>query len=168
MRQLLFAALGAAGSLLLGLPGLTQISNTTSTFSGDIAATCLFDGLEDSYSMTYNADANQLREYIYFNVITNSPDIRIGLGQVNPNQQPMALNGATVKSTASLFQVVAGNSFWRANSTQARSGTSLAFDISSGNNLRLDLNVWSTNPVDGKYQLGPGQYSYSFTVSCLL
>jgi len=38
MRQLLLAALGVSGSLLLDLSALAQLSNTTSTFSGQIAA----------------------------------------------------------------------------------------------------------------------------------
>ena len=168
MRQLLLAALGAAGSLLMDLPALAQISNTTSTFSGDIAATCLFDGLEDSYSMTYDSERNRLREFVYFDVITNLPSVKIGMSQVNPNQEAPALNGATLGTTATIMQVINGSHMWRGNSTQDRSGTSVDIDISRSNNMRLDLMVWSTNQIDGKHQLGPGRYSYSFTVSCLL
>ena len=34
MQQLLLAALGAAGSLLLDLPALAQLTNDVSTFNG--------------------------------------------------------------------------------------------------------------------------------------
>ena len=49
VRQLLLAALGATGSLLIDLTALAQLSSDTSTFSGVIAAMCVFDGLGNSY-----------------------------------------------------------------------------------------------------------------------
>ena len=59
MRQLLLAALGAAGSLLMGLPALAQLSNTTSTISGQVAAICLFN-LPENIALTYDSNQNRI------------------------------------------------------------------------------------------------------------
>jgi len=59
VRRLLLAALGAAGSLLMELPALAQLSNTTSTFSGQVAATCEFN-LPENIEMNYDANFNRL------------------------------------------------------------------------------------------------------------
>ena len=168
VRQLLLAALGATGSLLIDLTALAQLSSDTSTFSGVIAAMCVFDGLGNSYSMTYNSEGNHLQEIVDFGVITNSPIIRIDLGQINQNQEATPLNNASIRTTATLRQKIGNSRRWRAASSKSQSGTSLPIDISEGNILSLDTFVWSTGQVNNKYQLGPGEYSYSFTVSCLL
>ena len=91
VRELLLAALGAASSLLMGLPALAQISNTTSTFSGEIAASCSMS-LGDSIEMTYYANSNQLMKPDYmFELNTNSPNIRMSVSRVTVNSEPQPI-----------------------------------------------------------------------------
>jgi len=167
-QQLLWSACIAAGSLLVDSPAIAQLSTDTSTFSGAIAAACAFDGLENSYSMTYDSAGNSLKKSVYFDVITNAPDIRIEVSQINTGLEAMALNQSTVRTSASVFQVQGQTPSFRASSTKNNSGTSQETNISAGNTFRLDTLVWTAEQVNNRYQLGPGRYSYSFTVSCLL
>jgi len=168
VRQLLLAELGAAGSLLMGLPALAQLSNTTSTFSGEVAASCSFDGLEDSYLMTYYGIGNYLRGTASFNVITNLADLRFGVSTVVTNSEPAASNSRNVYVYAD-FYTVKGNvwTMW-ARGTKSASGTTPSIDVSQENNFALSSFVNTNDPVNSKYFLTPGQYSYTITLSCLL
>lgn len=165
LQQLL---LGAAGSLLIDLPTLAVISSDTTTFSGEVAAKCTFDGLGNSYSMTYDSAGNGLKKSVYFDVATNAPEIRIEVSQLNTNQEAFGLNGTTVRASASVFQIRGNTTSFSASSTKNNSGRSQPTNISEGNTFRLDTLVWTNERVNNRYQLGPGEYSYSFTISCLL
>ena len=169
MRRLLLAVLGAAGSLLMELPALAQLSSDTSTFSGAIAATCLFDGLEDSYSMIYYDSVNYLRSSAYFEISTNLPSIRVEVSQVTTNAESYALNNSTIYAAAMFYQRdSSGRSFQRAMGTKSGAGSTPLLDMTVGDRFRLDLMVYSNNRQNNLYQLGPGQYSYTTTISCLL
>ena len=52
MRQLLLAALGVAGALLLNQPAMTQLASETHTFSGEVASTCSINGLNSGYALS--------------------------------------------------------------------------------------------------------------------
>ena len=62
MRRLLLAALTSTGSLLKELPALAQLSNTTSTFCGQVTATCEFN-LPENIALTYNSNLNRIAAY---------------------------------------------------------------------------------------------------------
>ena len=75
MRELLLAALAAlaaAGSLLMDLLALAQLSNTTSTFSGQVAATCEIANLPENISLDYNSGLNWLSSWQTFELRTNA------------------------------------------------------------------------------------------------
>ena len=82
------AGFGAAGLLLVNLPASGQLSNDTSTFSGQVATTCSFEGLADSYLMTYYTGSNQLGGQGDFDVISNVSNLRIEVGSVVVNSEP--------------------------------------------------------------------------------
>ena len=52
LRQLLLAALGVAGALLLNQPAMTQLASETHTFSGEVASTCSINGLNSGYALS--------------------------------------------------------------------------------------------------------------------
>ena len=167
-KRKLIIAVGSTLLFLIKSPALAALSTDTSTFSGEVAATCTFDGLGNSYSMTYDSAGNGLKKSVYFDVATNSPDIRIEVSQINTNQEAVGLNGTTVRASASVFQIRGNTTSFSASSTKNNSGRSQPTNISEGNTFRLDTLVWTNERVNNRYQLGPGQYSYSFTISCLL
>ena len=169
MRQLLVAGFGFAGLLLVNLPASAQLSDDTSTFTGQVAASCLFDGFRDSYPMIWYDAVNYLRSSAHFNVITNLPNIRIGVSQVTTITESAGLSGAAIGVDAYFYQKDSSNrSFLKATATKSSSATTELLDMSFGNGVRLDAVVLTANRVNNLYQIGPGEYSYTVTITCLL
>ena len=96
------AGFGAAGLLLVNLPASGQLSDDTSTFSGEVAATCSFEGLADSYLMTYYTGSNQLGGQGDFDVISNVSNLRIEVGSVVVNSEPAPFEGKAINATGKL------------------------------------------------------------------
>ena len=70
---LLMAGLGAAGLLLVNLPASAQMSNDTSTFNGEVAATCSINGLNSDYALSWASGSGYLSGgYHSFSVDANS------------------------------------------------------------------------------------------------
>ena len=70
---LLMAGLGAAGLLLVNLPVSAQMSNDTSTFNGEVAATCSINGLNADYALSWASGSGYLSGgYHSFSVDANS------------------------------------------------------------------------------------------------
>ena len=167
--RLLMAGFASTGLLLLDLPASAQLSGDISTFNGEVAATCSFESLRDSYSMIYYDSVNYLRSSAYFEVATNLPSIRVGVSQVTTITESVGLNGAAIDVDARFYQRdSSGRSFLRATATKSSSATTESLDMSVGNRVRLDAVVFTANRVGSLYQIGPGEYSYTVTISCLL
>ena len=163
------AGLGAAGLLLVNLPASAQLSDDTSTFTGLVAASCSFDGFRDSYPMIWYDAVNYLRSSAHFNVITNLPSVRIRVSQVATISESAGLSGAAIDVDAYLYQKDSSNrSFLKATATKSSSATTDLLDMSFGNGIRLDAVVLTANRVNNLYQIGPGEYYYTVTISCLL
>ena len=167
MRQLLLAGLGAAGLLLVNLPALAQLSNDTSTFNGEVAATCLFD-LQDTTSLTYNSSYNYFTGGREFDLTTNSPNIRMSLSQISVGSEPTPISSEVYK-VVSLFHRE-GNLYTNIAATNNNRNLSdpLVLSASNVNTFRVSISVMTTDRVDNRYLLAPGNYSYSVTLSCLL
>ena len=88
MRRLLLAALGAAGSMLMDLPALAQLSNTTSTFRGQIAETCEFATLPNNLSLNYDANQNLLRGRSDIDVLANSNHVILNISKIQVINEP--------------------------------------------------------------------------------
>ena len=167
MRLLLLVALGAAGSLLMDLSALAQLSSTTSTFSGDIAATCAIDDLREARQISYNAETNSFLSGLdYFSLSTNVSNVRLGLSRVTTNSEPQAVNGVTILADAAIFQVQGGSLTLAATGSKTTNTTSPPLSASS--TFALRSSIATTNPINGVFQLLPGSYSYSITLWCLL
>ena len=87
MRRLLLAALTSAGSLLMELPALAQLSNTTSTFSGQVAATCEFLDLRENIVMSVQPRGALRYQHDFF-VKANYFFPRLSIEQIEVLEEP--------------------------------------------------------------------------------
>ena len=159
MRELLLAALGAAGSLLMDLPALAQLSNTTSTFSGQLAAACEFN-LPENVLLEYQP-ANWLLGEDGFDLTANISPVTLHISPAVVINEPLPYASAITASTA-----ITGTDFFRVY--KADEG-SKAFDVdtSSSNRFNLRFEVATTSLVGGRFELPGGNYSYRIIISCL-
>ena len=160
MRQLLLAALGAAGSLLMDLPALAQLSNATSTFSGQVTAVCELN-LPENISLEYQP-ANWLRGVQNFDLTANISPVTLHVSPAVVVNEPPPYASAI---TATTF--VIGSDFIRADKVVEGSK---AFNVntSSSNTFNLRFEVATSSMAGGsRFELPPGDYSYRVTISCL-
>ena len=162
------AGLGAAGSLLMNLSASAQLSNDTSTFNGEVAATCSFQGLGDSYSMTYYAGSNQLGGQGDFDVISNVSNLRIEVGRVVVNNEPAPIEGKPILATGKLRQYASSRWIEKAVSSKSSSSAAIPLDISEGSSFRLSVYNWTNDRNGSVMYVPPGNYSYTITITCLL
>ena len=161
------ASLGAAGLLLVNLPASAQLSNDTSTFNGEVAATCAFS-LPDSIPLEFRSLRKDLYGSHDFQLTTNSSSIRVSVAQLTVNDEPPPVESAVVPQVTLFY--VSGNTIYMANGTKV-SGETLGSSILSSsdpNQLNLSASVGTAMMRDNQYLLPPGNYSYSTTISCLL
>ena len=168
MRQLLIAGLGAAGLLLVNLPASGQLSDDTSTFSGEVATTCSFDGLSETAQMNYQSLDNSLFGLEDFTISTNSSALRLNVSRVTANTEPSAPSGVFILADADLHQSRNGSYARLTGGSKNSSGTAAPRDYSQDANLRITSLVTTTDPINGVFKLPLGNYSYSVTISCLL
>ena len=168
MYQLLLAALGAAGALLVALPSSGRLASDTSTFNGDVAATCLFDGLADTVSMTYYPNSNNLGGADTFAVVSNSNNIKLEVSAVTVNSEPGDINGSEVLAYGRILHYIPTRWITKANSTKSSSGITETIDLSESDWFMLSVGNYTATRVDNKSQVSPGQYSYTVTLSCLM
>ena len=168
MRQLLIAGLGAAVLLLVNLPASGQLSNDTSTFSGEVATTRSFDGLSETVQMNYQSLDNSLFGLEDFTISTNSSAVRLNVSRVTANAEPSAPSGIFILAEADLHQSRNGSYARVTGGSKNSSGTAAPRDYSQDSNLRITSLITTTDPISSVFQLPLGDYSYSLTISCLL
>ena len=159
MRQLLLAGLGAAGLLLLDLPASAQLSGDTSTFNGEVAATCSIDGLDSDYSLSWASGNGYLHGgYHSFDVNANS---RVKLtASYEIATEP---SGFTPDYRRVLMRQVVGGEASNpvlANGPGVDSFTLFLTDTPGTATAEVRMFVGANPP--------PGDYSYRVTIACLL
>jgi len=148
----------------MDLPALAQISNTTSTISGDIAATCDFN-LPENIPLNYSSGANMLDTYFNrFFLTTNISSVRIHVSRAVVASEPPPY-------ASSIILIIAIDDIEKGNSVEASKdidGT-LAFPVSTSSQNNFDLRAWvyTSDMAGNKFELPRGNYSYRTTVSCL-
>ena len=168
MRQLVLAALGATGSLLMDLTAFAQLSTDTSTFSGQIAANCSFSGLNESTRMDYHAEGNHIFGMNDFSIATNVPLVRLGISSVSAVDEPTIPSGTSIVVETALHHMESGRWGMVASSSKSTSSTRNPIDYSQNTNLRVTSLVHTRNQNNNHISMVPGSYSYSVTISCLL
>ena len=163
VRQLLLAALGAAGLLLIDLPGLAGVSSTTSTFSGHIAANCSFN-LPENISLNYVSINNTLDSYEHpFELTINNSTARIYVDRVlDVNEPPPYASSILALIT---IRDLHGN---QTNAQKHSDGmTIFSTSNSSPNSLILRAFAYTSGKTGDKFELPSGNYSYRTTIFCL-
>lgn len=166
MRQLLIAGLGAA-ALLVNQPGSAQMAGDTSTFNGQVAATCSFS-VPDSISMEFRSLRRDLYGSEQFELTTNTSAVRLSVAQLTVNNEPAPVESA-IRPQITVFYV-SGNTIYMINGTK-ESGETLgpfSFSTSTPNQLNVSASVGTAMMQNNQYLLPPGDYSYTTTISCLL
>ena len=161
MRQLLLAALGAAGSLLIGLPALAQLSNTTSTFSGQVAATCEFN-LPENISLIYQPQ-NWLLGTNNFELTAHFSPVTLHISPVVVIDEPPPYASAIIVTTW-----IVGAANWLRVNSPGEGSKAFVVDTSTPNNFLLKFEVKTSDMAGGsRFELPVGNYSYRITISCL-
>ena len=147
MRRLLLAALGAAGSLLVDLPALAQLSNTTSTFSGQVAAFCSIN-LPENISLEYKNLDNSLMipaESVELQLLSNLSRPRLVIDQLTVLNEPPAIASDVLASFA-IWQG-SGNSMTYISGTKNAASESKTFNVSPSvqSNLSIGGAVYTAN-----------------------
>ena len=165
VRQLLIAALSAAGSLLASLPAIAQLSTDTTTFSGEIAASCSFS-IPESISLSFRSPPNDLYASQDFEISTNSPAITLNISQVTVNKEP---SGTLILPQITIFWV-SGNTIYMAAGSKEMSGSLGPISLSTLNPtpMNISASVGTNSLKNGIYSLPIGEYSYTTTFTCLL
>ena len=158
-----------AGLLFLNLPAFAQLSNDTSTFTGQVAQMCSFS-LQPTMALGYRSGDNTLMGEQDIELITNLSAVRMSVGQIVIEAEASG-SGSTTRPLAQLYDMHNGMRLL-AVGDKTNSSTSLPINVSSPQShpLRLYGNVLteSRGPNGIKYLLSPGTYSYSVTLSCLM
>jgi len=171
MSKLLLAITCAAGSLLVNLPVCAEISNTTSTFSGQVAATCSINLPEgQTLSLNYDASNNSLKTISVIEVRSNLSPVSISVDRLTTNSEPPPYASSINPYLYTyLNEVVNGRrEFIIANKLEGNTLTFERNNISQTIPLELEFTVGTNSmTMGGKYELPSGNYSYTTTYTCL-
>ena len=166
---LLLTGLGTTGLMIANLPALAQLSNDTSTFTGEVAQMCSF-ALQPTMVLGYRSGDNTLMGEQDIELATNLSVIRMSVSSVVIEAEASG-SGSATRPLAQLYDMHNGMRLLAAGD-KTNSSTSLPMNVNSPQShpLRLYGNVFteSRGPNGIKYLLAPGTYSYSVTLSCLM
>ena len=153
MRKLLLAALGAAGLLLIDLPVLAQLSNTTSTFTGEVPASCSIMNLAENYVLPWSMGG--LRGTAPFTISANLPvSISANYEQV---QVPENANPSKI------FRLYQGNTQILSLTSSSKS-QQLNLDSQNAASLSLSVVLYKGTIYNS---IPPGNYAFRVMISCL-
>ena len=165
MRRLLLVVLGVAGLQLAELPAAAQMAQDSTDFSGAIPATCLIRDLPETIQLNLQPVIS-LVGAANFVVRTNSSAIRMDISDLSVEQEPTP-TGSAIRRNQYLHHL--SNGMWvEVAQRLGPISSALQVSTSSDNGFSIGLSIYTVDRVDGKYQLAPGDYSYTLTISCLL
>ena len=154
------AGLGAAGSLLMNLSASAQLSNDTSTFNGEVAATCSINGLNSDYALSINPNNGYLEGG--FNAFEVNANLRVKLiASYGIVAEPSGFSPDTRK--VMIRQVVGGEVSSPFQALQPGVDSSSFFFLTDTPGTATAEVLMTVGPSPP-----PGDYSYQVTISCLL
>ena len=154
------------GLFLLGLSLQTksvnaQLSSDTSTFTGDIAASCSFIDFPETIALTWTGSRLQSgNSGVYFNILANSP-VKISHSNMTVTEEPEGVEASPglslrrVSDNQRLFQV-----YRNSNPTSA--------DLANTANTPERVRIFSWINFHHLGVAPIGRYAHSITLSCLL
>ena len=118
--------------------------------------------------MSYDGYFNRLRAFTDFEVNTNLAEYNLSLSTVTVNKEPQPLGQEIVPvvKVGYLYGRRYSN-FLFATKTFGGDGI-VETQPSSRNQLTLETQVKTNLKVDNRFEIPPGEYSYSVTLTCLL
>ena len=156
VQQLLLAAFGAAGLLLIKSPALSQLSDETSTFTGEVAASCSITGLQNSYEMTFRQSGLRVTTDPF--TLTSNVPVSISISY-------SAIQTPINASPTGIF--TAGQSGVGQSTTRSPNQSSAPLEVVRDNNqasVYASVIIYKGSIHD---TLPPGDYTYQATISCL-
>jgi len=156
------------GALYLGLTaGCSYAMDTDqTTFNGEVAGSCEFRNLPDQVSLTYDSNSNGFLDFIDFALLANISEFRISAGQINVIQEPANIPTGS-KVNAQVTSTSTGLRTGTARLTGGSTSPAIQTTANQEHALQLYIQVMTGQATGGKWQLLPGVYSYSMTISCL-
>ena len=150
------------------LPALAQLSNTTSTFSGQVAATCSLN-LPDNIPLEYKQDRSLGGEQ-NMEVTANfsSPKLHIERLIILETRNPYSPN-SPIDFEGRAWGVY-GNTVFSLQATDESPSDTKVFSVipNDPRSVSIGATVKSGLMANSKYTLPPGQYSFRTTITCLL
>ena len=160
MRQLLAAGFGVAGLLLMNPAASAQLANDTSTFNGEVAATCSLNGLNSDYALSIDPNNGYLSGG--FNAFEVNANSRVKLiASYEILIEPFGFTPDTRK--VMIRQVVGGEASSPFQALQPgvdSSGFFFLTDTPGTATAEVRMTVGPSPP--------PSDYSYRVTITCLL
>jgi len=161
-KSFLIAA-GATSCFLTQMPSMANQANNITTFSGNVAGTCTFNGLADDISMLNfphprDIGSNVLRGHDYFSLTSNG-NARIS-ASFSVIEEPEAFIPGAQRDVQISEEV---NYTFLSTSLPGVQTNSIAIPGTPGTSKEIIRLQMIVNPANT-----PGQYRYVTTVSCLL
>ena len=151
------------------------LSNDTSTFTGNVVASCSMPLGDTTQAMTYAGNDNYFFKSVDFSLTANQA-VRLSVSAVSVQNEPQNIVGRYAYARVQYPQSPGSNTSVLPSTSNSKTGAvgsgGTAFDANNqtgiSTNYVLNFLVGTSGRGnDGKHQLLPGDYSYQVTVSCL-
>ena len=146
----------------MDLPALAQLSSESVFFHGEMAASCEFN-LPRALFLNFDANQNLLRGESEFDVLINSNRVIFNISTIEVMNEPTPY-ASGITPRLSIFNGLGINA-----TAYKGGGGQMPFEATPNipNRLYLVFDVTTSNSVENRFELPPGNYSYRATISCL-
>ena len=165
----------AVAILCSGPVSANGLSNDTSTFTGNVVASCSMPLGDTTQAMTYVGNDNRFWKSVDFSLTANQA-ARLSVSAVSVQDEPQNIVGRYAWARVEYPDSPGSNGTLFPSPNDSKTGkigsAGTAFDANNqtgiSTNYVLNFQVGTSGRGnDGKHQLLPGDYSYQVTVSCL-
>ena len=168
-------AFSAVAVLCSGPVAANGLSNDTSTFTGNVVASCSMPLGDTTQAMTYVGSDNRFWKTVDFSLTANQA-VRLSISAVSVQDEPQNIVGRYAWARIEYPESAGSNGTLFPSPNDSKTGkvgsAGTAFNANNqtgvSTNYQLNFQVGTSGRGnDGKHQLLPGDYSYQVTVSCL-
>ena len=167
--------LSAVAVLGSGPVAANGLSNDTSTFTGNVVASCTMPLGDTTQAMTYVGSDNRFWKTVDFSLTANQA-VRLSISAVSVQDEPQNIVGRYAWARVEYPDSPGSNGTLFPSPNDSKTGkvgsAGTAFNANNqagiSTNYQLNFQVGTSGRGnDGKHQLLPGDYSYQVTVNCL-
>ena len=165
----------AVAILCSGPVSANGLSNDTSTFTGNVVASCSMPLGDTTQAMTYVGSDNRFWKTVDFSLTANQA-VRLSISAVSVQDEPQNIVGRYAWARVEYPDSPGSNGTLFPSPNDSKTGkvgsAGTAFNANNqagiSTNYQLNFQVGTSGRGnDGKHQLLPGDYSYQVTVNCL-